>query len=124
MNALRLAFAPGGRSGLLRAPSRQPWKRLSRLRHQWGCSGEPGQEPTETIGRPFRAVPLPELVRAFGVVPAPELGRAFGGGTAWLRLGKTPCGAADGAFLEASMPRLYADAAGGTDWSKRSLSPT
>jgi len=89
---------------------------IARLRPpQCGCSGEPGPEPTEPIGREFGAVPTPELVRAFGVVPAPEFDRAFGGGTAWWRLGKTPWGSADGAFL-ASMPRLYADAAGVTDW--------
>ena len=58
---------------------------------QCGCSGEPGPDPTEPIGRPFGAVPR-------------------------ARPGETPCAAADGVFLEASVPRLFVDAAGGTDF--------
>ena len=66
------------------------------MEHQCGCSGEPGPEPTEPIGRPV------------GVVPTPT------------PLGETPRAAADGAFLEVSVPRLSVEAAGGTGWSKRS----
>ena len=63
--------------------------------HQRGCSGEPGPEPTEPIGRPL------------GVVPTPT------------RPEEPPRAAADGAF-SASVPRLSVEAAGGTGWSKRS----
>jgi hypothetical protein len=64
-------------------------------RHQRGCSGEPGPEPTEPIGRPV------------GVVPTPT------------RPDEAPRAAADGAF-SASVPRLSVEPAGGTGRSKRS----
>ena len=63
--------------------------------HQCGCSGEPGPEPTEPIGRPV------------GVVPTPT------------RPDEPPRAAADGA-LSASVPRLSVEPAGGTGRSKRS----